>query len=138
MTMNNEIKITCAIFLLFVFSAISAPQPAASEEMSVPIVILSTGVVERIPVGEAVVFPADVGNVYCYTTVSGSSSSSQIRHVWYYEGKEVFSLPLPVKAANWRTWSSKKINRAQKGSWRVEIIDETDGKLLNTAFFSVQ
>jgi hypothetical protein len=41
---------------------------------------------------------------------------------------------LPVRAASWRTWSSKKIPAHWAGEWKVVVVDESGAELGATSF----
>ena len=43
---------------------------------------------------------------------------------------------LPVRSADWRTWTSKRILPQWTGRWKVEILD-SDENLLQTITFTV-
>lgn len=132
------------------FSLVVAPRlplqaealdPPADEAKPAALVIndgvIATSVENRLPLGTGEQFPAGVGRLYCFTTVSGAQSHTSISHTWYYQEKKMAEVVLPVRSANWRTWSSKMILPAWKGDWRVAVTDE-DGILLKTIIFTVE
>jgi hypothetical protein len=85
----------------------------------------------------ATVFPADVERVCCFTQILGAPKPTTITHVWYHEGKTMAKVNLPVRAATWRTYSSKKIWPTWTGTWEVKILDE-NGAVLATAEFVIE
>jgi hypothetical protein len=95
-----------------------------------------TGVTERMPVGEAESFPADVGKVYFWTKVMGAESPTTVNHVWYYQGKEMASVSLSVRDKSWRTWSYKTILPKWTGKWTVVVTDAM-GKEVSTSTFTI-
>lgn len=99
--------------------------------------VIATGVENRAPVGAADTFSPTVGKLYCFTKVVGAKQPTEIKHVWFFDNKEVTSVTLPVKAISWRTFSAKTIPQDAKGEWRVEI-QSTDGNILKTLSFKVQ
>jgi hypothetical protein len=92
-------------------------------------IVACTGVEAREPVGEAERFGAEVGRVYCFTEISGAEEPTTIFHVWYQDGVERARVELGVRAASWRTWSSKRIPPAWAGDWKV-VVEDAEGMAL--------
>lgn len=109
---------------------------AAAAELSVQTITVAKGVVHRSPVGSGTTFSANVGMLYCFTDIVGGAPGTEITHVWYYNGKKMFSIPLKVDAARWRTWSSKKILPSMTGKWKVSVV--SGDKVLSTVEFSIK
>lgn len=82
-------------------------------------------------------FSADIGNIYCYTQVTGATDTTQIAHVWYYKDEEKARINLDVRSNDWRTWSSKTILENWTGRWRV-MIEGPDGNVLATKTFVIK
>ena len=97
-------------------------------------IAICTSVENRQPIGTDSVFSADVGKLYCFTGLTSQSDSSEISHVWFYQGKEMAKINLPVKGKTWHTWSAKTIMPAWKGNWRVEIQDSNGDVISSLAF----
>lgn len=97
---------------------------------------LCTGVEERMPVGMADQFPADVGQVCLWTKILGYSDTTVIKHIWYYRGDEVATVELPVRGSSWRTYSYKTIPSGWTGDWVVKVVD-ADGEVLGAYPFKV-
>lgn len=95
---------------------------------------IATAVVDRMPEGSGTTFPADVGELYCWTRVTDGGGTT-LQHVWIYNGEEQ-SVSLAIGGSPWRTWSSKTIPADWTGDWRVEIRD-ADGNVLETLSFTV-
>jgi hypothetical protein len=89
--------------------------------------------------GESDPFPfsADVGKLYCYTKVSGATTATTIKHIWYFGDTVVHTLELSLGGSPWRTWSNKTIPPSWTGTGKVEIQD-ANGTLLKTVHFVVQ
>lgn len=66
-------------------------------------------------------FTIDAAKIYCHTTVHGSTSYMEIKHLWYQNGKIDQIVRLPVKSSRWRTWSLKALSSGTGGNWRVEV-----------------
>ncbi len=108
--------------------------PVSAQDVSVDIAVART-VIDRMPVDESNSFPVDVGEVWCWTRVSGGEGTT-IKHVWLRDGVEMAEVPLNVGASSWRTYSSKTIPPYWSGDWRVEVHDEI-GNVLASQDFSV-
>ena len=126
---------TLQLLLVAALLAVSAPVSAAG--LTVSEGVITTQVVDRAPVDAVEVFPASVGKLYCFTRVVGADEATTVTHVWYRGETEVARIQLPVKSADWRTWSSKTILPGWSGAWRVEVRDAENG-LLQTIPFTLQ
>lgn len=121
----------------------TAQAPAAAPDQAQPGAIeikeaaVCREIVDRAPVGSAEVFSKDLSRVYCFTRVTGMQGEGAIVHNWYYQGALKAAIKLPVRAANWRTWSYKALSPDQTGEWMVEIMTES-GTALESVVFNVQ
>ncbi|MFC1838917.1 DUF2914 domain-containing protein [Thermodesulfobacteriota bacterium] len=91
----------------------------------------------RTPQGTALSFSADIERVYCFTKLKNSGESSKVIHAWYYKDKEMARVELSVRAATWRTWSSKRILPSWTGEWRVDVLSP-DGNVLSSKSFEIK
>jgi len=98
--------------------------------------VISTAVVNRNPVDIIERYPAAAGKVSCFTHLTGAEGVSRIFHVWYRGQQEMGRIELPVRAADWKTWSTKDMFPDWTGAWRVEVIDQ-DGRLLKVIPFTL-
>lgn len=80
-------------------------------------------------------FRVDAAKIYCHTTVHGSTSYMEIKHLWYQNGKIDQIVRLPVKSSRWRTWSLKALSSGTGGNWRVEVY--TGDEKIGEGAFSV-
>lgn len=76
---------------------------------------------------------ATVPQLALYSEVKGLNGQ-HIEHLWYYEGKLMTRIKLPVKLDYWRTYSRKEFDASQKGEWRVEILDPQQNLLFSHHF----
>lgn len=76
---------------------------------------------------------ASVPQLALYSEVKGLNGQN-IEHLWYYEGKLMTRIKLPVKLDYWRTYSRKEFDPGQKGEWRVEILDPQQNLLFSHHF----
>lgn len=103
-------------------------------QLNVQEAVITTAVVERAPVDAVQSYPVTVGKLYCFTQVTGAQEETSLTHVWFWGEKEVARTTLPVRSANWRTWSVKTILPSWTGEWRVDILD-AEGNLLHSLPF---
>ena len=97
---------------------------------------ICTSVADRAPVGAGTTFPAEIGQLYCWTKITGGAGDQTITHVSSYGGKVMAEVPLTVKGESWRTWSAKRILPSWTGEWEVSVRDAA-GNTLATASFTV-
>jgi len=76
---------------------------------------------------------AAIPQLALYSEVKGLNGQN-IEHRWYYEGKLMTRIKLPVKLDYWRTYSRKEFDAGQKGEWRVEILDPQQNLLFSHHF----
>lgn len=108
-----------------------------SAELSIPRLVVGTGVENSEPVGVSETFPASTEKVYCFLEATNIAKDTEVSFVWGYGGKEMLKTALPLKAgARWRTYANKNL-RGLKGEWKVEI-KGPDGKVLKDAKFKVE
>lgn len=75
--------------------------------------------------------------LFCFTRLqSDGGEETAIRHVWYRNDIKVGEYELPVKGANWRTFSKKSIEKGAVGDWRVDALD-SGGHLLKSVKFKM-
>lgn len=119
--------ILLAVLLLVANTPVAAQAPTVEAQVA-------TSVVDRMPQGAATSFPATVGEVYCWTRITGAANTT-ITHVWIRDGVE-HPVQLNVGGSPWRTWSSKVIPPEWTGQWRVEVRG-AGGAVLQTVNFTV-
>lgn len=110
---------------------------AQDTQLTVDQIAVCTAIEDRVPVGEDTVFTSDVGQLFCFTKISGAEGETEIAHVWYFDGEEKAKVTLTIKGQSWRTWSSKKIAEEWIGPWRVEVVDG-NGEVLASKAFEIQ
>lgn len=113
-----------------------SPPPAQETQLAVAEAVITTEVVDRQAADNVVTVAADVGEVYCWSRIVGAEGEIEIEHVWYRGDEEMARVLLRVGTANWRTWSSKKIEPDWTGDWRVDIVGP-DGLVLESVSFTV-
>lgn len=91
---------------------------------------------EGIPSNTAIAFSISAGKIYCYTLFDQITEDTVVYHHWFFRDKPSARIRLSVKHPRWSTFSSIQLREADKGPWRVEIID-AGGRLLKNLRFSV-
>lgn len=98
--------------------------------------IVLTAQMERLepgtPVAEPVPF-ASVKRVYLFTEVEGFAGQ-HLRHRWYWNNQFQYEARLTVEDSPWRTYSEKWLLDDQRGTWRVEIVDQAQNVLYQHDF----
>ena len=114
------------------------PAAGAQEANTVQIVAaaICKDVVDREAVDIGTQFSNSVSRLYCFTKVVSTEIPTEIVHVWSFGDVERARVSLAVRAATWRTYSSKAIQSHEIGSWRVDVLD-TSGNLLETINFEI-
>jgi hypothetical protein len=91
-----------------------------------------TGIEKREIVGEATTFPAGT-TVWVWSRIT--NGGGKIKHVWKHDGKDAWTVVLPVGSKLWSTASRRPIRAA--GSWQVDVQTEA-GASLGTVSFTIQ
>jgi len=135
--MKSMLSFSSVIIWLMSLSLL-VPTVGAQEAGKVEVVAaaLCQDVVEREAVNVGTSFPNSVPKLYFFTKILAADVPTEIVHVWSYGDVERARVTLPVKAANWRTYSSKVIQSHEVGAWRVDALD-TSGNLLETINFEI-
>ena len=121
----------CLISLCLLIPAAGAQQ---ANKIQVVAAAICKDVVDREAVEVGTQFSNSVSRLYCFTKAVSTEIPSEIVHVWSYGDVERARVSLAVKAATWRTYSSKAIQPHEIGPWRVDVLD-TSGNLLETINF---
>jgi hypothetical protein len=133
--MKKKVRLLlCLLVILSGLIAGVALLAAEGKALTVEKIVTATGVEQREAVGESKEFEASAGKVFCWTKIKAQTPPVQIKHVWYADGKQVFSQTLELKNPSNRTWSWKNIH---PGDWKVEVTDE-GGTVLSSIEFKVK
>ena len=109
---------------------------AQANKVQVVAAAICKDVVEREAVDVGTQFSNSVSRLYCFTKAVSTEIPTEVVHVWSYGYVERARISLSVKAATWRTYSSKAIQSHEIGPWRVDVLD-TSGNLLETINFEI-
>ena len=131
-----------AIWTIVAYAALLAPRldaqdttRAATPSVTVGEAVVAKAVVDRQPQDTGTAFPGDVGQLLCWTRVSGASGTA-LHHVWFHGDTQVGDVELQIGGSPWRTWSRKTIPADWTGAWHVEIRDAS-GAVLRRLDFTV-
>lgn len=116
--------------------ALVIPAVVQAGDIQVHGLAVGTNIVDRAPQGVEGKFDSTVGKLYAFTRVVGAEHQAKVHHRWYWGEQLMADVDLPVQSVSWRTWSSKNIEPAWIGTWKVEIVGE-DGAILDTVTFAV-
>ncbi|MDF1536199.1 MAG: DUF2914 domain-containing protein [bacterium] len=100
--------------------------------------VVCSAIVDRACDGIDTMFPADVGRVYAHTRIVGMEGGGSVTHRWIYKGKVMAETSLKIGGPDWRTWSSKAIDPFWSGDWKVEIVDNSDGAVMDILEFLIK
>jgi hypothetical protein len=120
--------------ILFLLLLCCLPMTAMALEVSEA--VITTQVIDRVPVDAIQTYPASVERLFCFTRVTGAAADTSITHVWYLRGVEMSRIELPVRSSDWRIWSQKTIIPGSAGDWKVDVLD-AEGKLLKSISFTL-
>jgi Protein of unknown function (DUF2914) len=107
-----------------------------ADTLTVTQAVIARAVVDRSPQDTGSAFPADVGQLACFTEVAGGIGGDTLRHVWFHGDTQVADVALAVNGSPWHTWSRKTVPADWTGPWHVEIQDAS-GAVLKRLDFSV-
>ncbi|MCP4721279.1 MAG: DUF2914 domain-containing protein [Desulfobacteraceae bacterium] len=88
------------------------------------------------PLNPGVVFSISLGEVYCFSNFDPVVKKTYIFHKWYKKDKLIFTMRLTLSPPKWSSFSRIQLRDADKGPWRVEILD-ADDTLLKILRFSM-
>jgi len=77
-------------------------------------------------VGESATFPANVGTVFCRMSLIGIEQPQTVTVVWYREDEEVSRTKLRLSKEHPRDTASLAIPATKAGSWRVELLGDSE------------
>ena len=125
-----------AICIIFILSLTLVASTAQAAEVSPGMVC--SAIVDRACDGIASSFASDVGKLYTHTRIVGMDDGGSITHRWVYKGKVMAETSLKIGGPDWRTWSSKNIDQFWTGDWKVEIVNNSDGAVMDILEFVIQ
>jgi len=128
------------VLIVLTLSAFPAAAQETSEEPASAYRLVRAVMCENIedygPRNVAVVFSVGIGKISCFTAFDEIKAQTSTTHKWYRSDELVTTKRLTLKPPKWGSYSSIQLREADKGPWRVEILDVND-KLIQTLRFSV-
>ncbi len=112
----NKILVLLVGFVLSASFAVAADLQVADGA-------ITTAIENQMPVDRVESYNADFGKLYCFTRIVGAEVDTEVTHVWYFRGNEMARVTLPVRSADWRTYSSKRFLPQWAGEWQVVVLD---------------
>ena len=101
-------------------------------------IMICRGIYKRNPIKPGFSFINDVDSLFCYTKITNSGTKQEIKHIWYFEDKEISAVVYNIKPSyNYRSWSKKRILAKQTGNWKVDVVD-ANGDVLGSRSFSIK
>jgi hypothetical protein len=91
---------------------------------------------DYIPQNPGIVFPTSMGKILCFSVFDPVPQKTVIYHNWYRNDQLITKVKLTLRPPRWSTFSSIQLREADKGPWRVEIVDQKD-RLHKTLRFSI-
>jgi len=117
--------------------AAAAAAPAASPSAgSVARSQFTTAVQDREPVDKVTNLINDKTRVYFFSEIK-DAANQKVTHRWEHNGKVVSEVGFDIGGDRWRVYSSKTLDPAQTGEWKVSIVDGS-GQTLGANTFSYE
>lgn len=110
--------------------------PSVSKKLTLVQAAMCEGIKEYIPQNQAIVFSMTIGKVTCFTSFDPVPEQTFIYHNWFFRDKLSTRIKLSLQPPRWSTFSSIQLREADKGPWRVEVIDQ-EGNVLDILRFSI-
>lgn len=129
------LSITAAEAALAQAPARNSANPGAAKLALVQALVCEE-VKDGIPSNPAIAFSISAGKIYCYTLFDQVAEDTFVYHHWFFRDKPSARIRLTVKHPRWSTFSSIQLREADKGPWRVEIID-AGGRTIKSLRFSI-
>ena len=107
-----------------------------SKKLTLAQAVMCEEIKEYIPQNQAIVFSMTIGKVSCFTSFDPVPEKTSVYHNWFYRDKLSTRIRLSLQPPRWSTFSSIQLREADKGPWRVEVIDQ-QGNVLDILRFSI-
>ena len=108
----------------------------ADKKLTLVEATMCEGIKEYIPQNEAIAFSVTIGKVSCFTSFDPVPEKTVIYHDWFHRDEFSTRIKLSLQPPCWSTFSSIQLREADKGPWRVEVIDH-EGNIFSVLRFSV-
>ena len=125
------------ILFIILFLSVAWSQEKVLSNIEINYFVIASSVEKLVPQGVSTTFSSSVSRLYAFCEINGALEEINLMHLWYYEGKLMAAVKLPVKSNRWRTYSSKNILPEWTGQWRVDATTK-DGLVLSTSEFKIE
>ena len=120
------------------YDSLSNSEDTTQNTLELNEIMICRGIYKRNPIKPGSSFINNVDSLFCYTKITNSGSKQEIKHIWYFDDKEISSVTYNIKTSyNYRSWSRKTIYPSQLGKWRVDVIDSY-GNILGRRNFNIK
>ena len=121
---ENAAKIEIKRKNIETYDSLSNSEDTIQNTLELNEIMICRGIYKRNPIKPGSSFINNVDSLFCYTKITNSGSKQEIKHIWYFDDKEISSVTYNIKTSyNYRSWSRKTIYPRQIGKWRVDVID---------------
>lgn len=129
--------ISILLIIIPVF-ALSAGEKISKKQQSATLTraVMCGSIKDLEPKDPAVVFPISLGKVYCFTSFDPVHKRSHVRHKWYQRDRLISNKKLTLKPPKWSTSSSMELRMADRGPWRLVVVDDKDN-IIRVLRFSI-
>ncbi|MEJ2725959.1 MAG: DUF2914 domain-containing protein [Deltaproteobacteria bacterium] len=129
----NRLLLLWAIVLTFLISngyAQETTDASTSSEQVKQLTLakaaMCEGIKEYVPQNPGIVFSTAIGKIVCFTAFDPVPQKTVVYHNWYRNDELITKVKLTLRPPRWSTFSSIQLREADKGPWRVEIVDQED------------
>ena len=135
---ENAAKIEIKRKNIETYDSLSNSEDKIQNTLELNEIMICRGIYKRNPIKPGSSFINNVDSLFCYTKITNSGSKQEIKHIWYFDDKEISSVTYNIKTSyNYRSWSRKTIYPRQIGKWRVDVIDSF-GNILGSRNFNIK
>jgi hypothetical protein len=117
-------------------SAAGAEAPAAAQPAGASAGVaraqFTSAIQDREPIDNLTALAAAVDRVFFFTELAGLSGQ-RVTHRWELDDNTVAEVGFDVGADRWRVWSSKLLDPAAGGEWKVSVLDASGATLATQA-----
>lgn len=97
--------------------------------------VFTTAIAEREPVDTLDSIEAQEQKIYYFTELQDMQGQTAI-HRWEYNGEVMAEVSFEVNGPRWRVWSSKNLQPAWLGEWKVSVINSAN-EVINESTLNV-
>ena len=114
----------------------NGPQASSGKKLSLRYAVMCESVKGYKPLNPGIAFSISIGRVTCFSSFDPVPKKMFISHKWYFRDRLITKMERVLNPPKWATVSSIQLREADKGPWRVEIVDPS-GRILRVLRFSI-